>query len=52
MRRRAEELGCQVVVATWNSILALSQVSVEVALFYQDIRIAKPQCMQWPYGGV
>ncbi len=52
MRRLAEELGCQVVVATWNSMLALSQVSVEVTLFYQGIRIAKPRCVQCPYRGV
>jgi len=48
VRWLAEELSCRVVVATWNSILALSQVSVEAALFYQGIRIAKPQCMSVP----
>ena len=52
MRWLVEELGCQVVGATWNSKLALSQVSVEVALFYQGIRIAEPRCVQCPYGGV
>ncbi len=52
MRRLAEELGWQVLVATWNAMLALSQVSVEVALFYQGIRIAKPRCVRCPYGGV
>ncbi len=48
MRWLAEELSCQVVVATWNSIIALSQASVEAALLYQGIRITKPQCMSVP----
>ncbi len=48
MRRLAEELGWQVVGATWNSKLALSQVSVEAASFYRGIRIAKPQYMSVP----